>query len=284
MGKHLLLAFILWSVSVQGQKAPQILGTCSLSDLNKAPYAEWFQTGYQSYQSNTEIIRQIKNTNLSGVSLKVVFGTWCGDSKREVPRMAKIWNDVSIPESRLELIGVSDSSAFYKQSPTHEEQGLNVYRVPTFIVYQKGKEIGRINEFAVESLERDLFKILSTQDYEPNYRSFPRINQWLESGLLSDQNVNPRGLATQLRFLVSGESELNACGYVLMSRGKLNEAVTIFRMNANLFPQSANVFDSLGEAYIISGDQHRALQAYERVLQLDSQNENAKAQIAKLKK
>jgi cytochrome c-type biogenesis protein CcmH/NrfG len=68
-----------------------------------------------------------------------------------------------------------------------------------------------------------------------------------------------------------------------MAQGNLREAITVLRINANLFPQSANCWDSLGEAYAKDGQKDKAIQAYEYVLELDPKNENAKVQLVKLK-
>jgi cytochrome c-type biogenesis protein CcmH/NrfG len=66
-------------------------------------------------------------------------------------------------------------------------------------------------------------------------------------------------------------------------RGQVNESIAVFRINANLFPQSANCLDSLGEAYAISGQNEKAIQAYEAAQKLDPENENVKKQLLKLK-
>ena len=100
---------------------------------------------------------------------------------------------------------------------------------------------------------------------------------------LNDVNVSARGLAEQLHTKVIREGELNACGYVLLAQGKSQEAIAIFRINANLFPSSANCFDSLGEAYAANGQKEKSIQAYERAQALDPKNESIKTQLLKLK-
>jgi len=197
--------------------------------------------------------------------------------------MLKALRTAGFSDKNIQLIGVSSNSEVYKQAPNREEKELNVYRVPTFIVYQNNKEIGRINEYPAESLERDLETILSGKPYTPSYKSFPQVNDWLVQGILSDENVSPRGLADHLRKVVGSESELNSCGYVLMARGNLKEAISIFRANVNLYPESSNCFDSLGEAYAKAGLNDNAIICYERAVALDPKNENAIAQLAKLK-
>jgi len=270
------------SISFSQLHEADLLGTCSVSELEKKPYATWFNPTYEGYIPHPGVLNQLKKS-IDKFSFKIVFGTWCGDSKRELPRMIKILRMAGVSENQLQLIGVSDSMAVYKQAPNREEKGSHVYRVPTFIVYQKGKEVGRINEYAVETLERDLLKIVKGEEYVPNYRSYPQINAWLLQGVLTDDNTNPRGLTEQIRTSVSRESELNACGYVLLMRGEVKEAITVFRINVNLFPQSSNCFDSLGEAYLVAGLKDDSIACYERAVELDPKNDNSIKQLALLR-
>jgi len=278
----LLSLLFVATITAMAQKEPRLLGTCTAKDLGQQPYATWYNPNYESYIPTNEIIGELKNLRPEKFTLKIVFGSWCGDSRRELPRMMKVLNAIGFPEKNIQLIGVYDSMAVYKQAPKREEQGLNIYRVPTFIVYKKNEEIGRIVEYPVESLERDLLKILRGQPYLPNYKGYPQINAWLKQGLLSDPNVDPRGLSQQIRNDIAREGELNSCGYVLLRRNEVNEAITVFRINTSLFPHSANCFDSLGEAYLVAGLKDKSKTCYQRVLELDPQHANAKAQLEKL--
>jgi tetratricopeptide (TPR) repeat protein len=281
--KYLTVLTFFITLSVSAQKETPLLGACSPEALQTEPYANWYKPGYENYQPNATVVDQLKKIKPEKAAIKIVFGSWCGDSKREVPRMVKTLHAAGFTDKNIQLLGVSSHSEVYKQAPNREEKELNVYRVPTFIVYLNNKEIGRINEYPVESLERDLQKIISGQPYTPSYRSFPQINNWLAQGLLADENASPRGLADQIRGNINSESELNSCGYVLMARGNLKEAITVFRTNVYLYPQSSNCFDSLGEAYAKAGLNNNALFCYERAVELDPKNENAIAQLSKLK-
>jgi tetratricopeptide (TPR) repeat protein len=275
---------LVLSVSLLAQKTePKLLGTCTTQQLEKEPYSNWYTANFSAYEPNAQIIEALKKTIPSKYSIKIFFGTWCGDSRRELPKMTKLLEKVSFPTKNLALIGVDDSTEVYKQSPQREEAGLNIFRVPTFIVYENNKEIGRIVEYPTETMERDLLKLFSKKEYTPNYFGYTQITKWINDGLLADENISARGLAMQLKNRVSGESELNACGYTLMGSGKMKEAITVFRINVNLFPQSANCYDSLGEAYAKAGLKDKAIQAYEYVLELDPKSENAKEQLKKLK-
>jgi len=74
------------------------------------------------------------------------MGTWCGDSKREVPRFIKVLEAANFPVDNLKIVAVDRRKEQYKKSPTGEEWGLSIKRVPTFIFYKNGKESNRIIE------------------------------------------------------------------------------------------------------------------------------------------
>jgi tetratricopeptide (TPR) repeat protein len=78
------------------------------------------------------------------------------------------------------------------------------------------------------------------------------------------------------------EAELNRLGYDLMRDGKLDAAIQVFQLNVTAYPQSANVYDSLGEAYANSGDKQRAIANYSKSLELNPQNRHAAEEISRL--
>jgi predicted alpha/beta superfamily hydrolase len=80
------------------------------------------------------------------------------------------------------------------------------------------------------------------------------------------------------------ENEFNALGYRLMGAGKMKEAIEIFKLNADMYSESANVYDSLAEAYMNSGDTERAIKNYKKSLELNPDNTNAKEMLKKLEK
>lgn len=79
-----------------------------------------------------------------------------------------------------------------------------------------------------------------------------------------------------------GEAELNRLGYTLLAAGRAKEAVEIFKLNAETYPASANVYDSLAEAYLAAGERELAVKNYKRSLELNPQNANAAAALKKL--
>ena len=79
------------------------------------------------------------------------------------------------------------------------------------------------------------------------------------------------------------EQQLNTLGYSLMQQGKIKEAIRVFQLNVEAYPQSGNVYDSLGEAYMKNGDKELAIENYEKSLKLDPGNANAVEMLKKLK-
>jgi tetratricopeptide (TPR) repeat protein len=79
------------------------------------------------------------------------------------------------------------------------------------------------------------------------------------------------------------ENNLNDIGYALIRNNKVKEAIDVFQVNVRLNPNSANCYDSLGEAYALDGDKPQAIQNYEKAIALDPKRENCKAALAKLK-
>jgi glyoxylase-like metal-dependent hydrolase (beta-lactamase superfamily II) len=71
------------------------------------------------------------------------------------------------------------------------------------------------------------------------------------------------------------EDELNSLGYQLLDRDMVDEAVAIFELNVEVYPEASNAHDSLGEAYLAAGETERAIASYERSLALEPDNDNA---------
>lgn len=79
------------------------------------------------------------------------------------------------------------------------------------------------------------------------------------------------------------ESELNTLGYDLLRKHKFAEAIRIFELNVEAYPQSGNVYDSLGEACLAAGNKPQAIANYEKALHLNPNNRNAAQILQKLK-
>lgn len=80
-----------------------------------------------------------------------------------------------------------------------------------------------------------------------------------------------------------GETSLNVFGYTLLENSDIVRAIQVFRLNAETFPDSSNVWDSLAEGYLKAGDIKKAQENYEKALSLDPDNQGAKDVLKKIK-
>jgi FKBP-type peptidyl-prolyl cis-trans isomerase 2 len=79
------------------------------------------------------------------------------------------------------------------------------------------------------------------------------------------------------------ENQLNNLGYQLLQIGRIKDAIEIFELNIEQFPNSYNVYDSMGEAYMLDKNKKLAIKNYEKSLKLNPENKNAEEMIKKLK-
>jgi DNA-binding beta-propeller fold protein YncE len=79
------------------------------------------------------------------------------------------------------------------------------------------------------------------------------------------------------------EVQVNVVGYQLMGAGELEGAIELFKMNAESYPQSFNVYDSLGEGYMNAGRTEEAITNYERSLAINPANQNAVRMLEKIR-
>jgi thiol-disulfide isomerase/thioredoxin len=141
-----------------------IVGKFTKEDLKEGPYATWFNKGYDEYTPSAEAIAAIKN-NISDYEIVGFVGTWCPDSRREIPKLYKILDEAGYDLSKLTMVGVTRN----KNTPENLEEGYDMHRVPTFIFMKDGKEVNRFVEYAVENTEDDIAKIVSGKDYKDPY-------------------------------------------------------------------------------------------------------------------
>ena len=78
------------------------------------------------------------------------------------------------------------------------------------------------------------------------------------------------------------EAEINAFGYIFLQQEKIEEAIKMFRINVELYPESWNVYDSLGEALLRAGNTDAAVAMYEKSIALNPENTNGKEVLARI--
>jgi len=165
MHKILLILFFVGSILTAQEKnkiqiddksgKPILIGICDREAFSDSNFALWFNSGHKLYSPEEAIIDSIRNHN-SEFTITIVMGTWCSDSRREVPNFYKLLDMLKFPENKITLINIDRK----KDAIYTDISKLNIELVPTFIIYKNGKEIGRIIETPIQSLEKDLLKIL----------------------------------------------------------------------------------------------------------------------------
>lgn len=164
MFKYLILFFLFFAINTNAQfeliddeedGGKMLVGLASRSALMNEHFADWYFDGYDEYNINENYINEIAPL-MEDIKITIVIGTWCGDSKREVPQFYKIIDVLKFDDDNITFIAVDRN----KTTELYNIEELNIKFVPTFIFYHKEKELGRIVEIPNETLEIDMLEIL----------------------------------------------------------------------------------------------------------------------------
>ena len=150
----------LKSTTIEGEGI--LMGKITLAQLDL--FSPWYAKEYEFYKINTSKTEEIKPL-LKEISFVLLMGTWCEDSQREVGGMLKILEAAGYPINSIEIIAVSED----KDTPNRLEKPFDLYNVPTLIFKKDGKEMNRIVEFPIQTLEQDMLEILKGNPYKNAY-------------------------------------------------------------------------------------------------------------------
>lgn len=251
-------------IALEGE-TPFLLGKIDKSGLTSSDYKSWFNKNYDNYEVDDTTLKSI-GSKLNDYTITLFMGTWCGDSKLEVPRFYKVIEACDFPESQLSVIAVSRKRNMYKKSPNHEEAGLNIHRVPTFIFYKNGKEVNRIVEHPVETFEKDILNIVTSNDYESNYQIVSKVNNILKYEGLNGLKKKQKRLIKIFKGKVSSMFELNTYGNVLYTENKKQEAIEVLKLNNILFLDKPRTYMSLANTLGANGKKEEAITILEKAL------------------
>lgn len=161
------------SVVVNDNQQTVLLGNSAPHMLLIEPFSAWYIPNYNKAQIDSSSIPAISKA-FKKKRIEIFAGTWCGESRADLPTMLKILHAAEVDSTQIKLIFLNNTRAQYKQSPQHEEIGKNIVRTPTYIIYNGTKEMGRIIDSPVESFEKDLLKILRNEPYQPHFFDLKR--------------------------------------------------------------------------------------------------------------
>lgn len=132
-----------------------LIDYCDRAGLESGEFGEYYALEYEDYQVNDSLVKLISK-KINDFDITIVFGSWCSDSEQQVPHFYKILDHAGYDDSKLKIIAVNRQK---KAAEVHIAD-LHIELVPTFIIYKKGKEMGRIVETPVETLEEDLWQMI----------------------------------------------------------------------------------------------------------------------------
>ena len=125
---------------------------------------KWFPKNYDLYKSDI-FLSENNFDNIDNFIIELYMGVTCHDSEREIPRLIKILDEINFPDNQLNIFLLKRD----KTSDYEYEKGKNITNTPTIIFYKDSIEINRIVEFPIETLERDIYKIINEIEYKNAY-------------------------------------------------------------------------------------------------------------------
>jgi len=103
----------------------------------------------------------------------------------------------------------------------------------------------------------------------------------LDKNPLKAKKIFKNNILNNKNYRIS-EAELDSLGYRLIKQNKIKEALIVFKINTEVFPDSWKAWDSMGEGYMYMKDKTKCLKAYNKSLKINPENRNAKKQLRNL--
>jgi hypothetical protein len=133
-----------------------LINYCSRQGVTDFPEMKaTYDVFYSGYEPDAALLTELAVFS-EGVEITIVLGTWCGDSKIQLPRFFKITDTIGISDQNLTLICTDGE----KKAENGLLDHLAISQVPTFIFYRQGEEAGRIVESPQTTLENEMLNIL----------------------------------------------------------------------------------------------------------------------------
>jgi thiol-disulfide isomerase/thioredoxin len=142
-------------IQVQPDGSKMIVGQVERDTLFTY-FPEW-DFEYKYYQPDPVILDSLQKID-KNIAVEIYLGTWCGDSRREVPHFFKILDTLKeSPFERIDLWAVNREKLIPESDVTDQK---NIERVATFIFKYGNSELGRIVERPSDLMESDILHIL----------------------------------------------------------------------------------------------------------------------------
>ncbi len=168
---YLFFVLIFVAVGVTAQENNQVMfdtaanqniliGNCDWDAFQQDDFSDWFNEGYNAYHPDDKLMQQLARS-LKGreLSFKVYQGSWCPDSRRELPRLKKITDGLK-SDVYTEIISLNRAKRLNNNALPEDD----IEFVPTIVIYLDGVEVGRVVEQPDYSLEADIVNYLREKE------------------------------------------------------------------------------------------------------------------------
>ncbi|MFH1197116.1 MAG: hypothetical protein V1720_15575 [bacterium] len=178
------------------------------------------------------------------------------------------WDEVSANSKTISKIVCESAFSFFEEYLNEKPESIDVFK--------SSLEKYNNDEFNIS------FEMKSGQTPPPSESYF--VNLIIEKGIKNSLPEIEKSRKVYADSLLFDESVLNWLGYYFLYWwGREIESIDLFKFITAIYPNSANAFDSFGEAYLVNGDSENAIKMYEKSLILNPENQNAKNQLEILK-
>ncbi|MFK7781044.1 serine hydrolase [Psychroserpens sp.] len=288
-----------------------------LEKVNKKPFAQQIEmffkelgmndTYLQASQNFIErLVKGYKGDVLAPIDHDPVYGA-AGGAISSLPDLAKYMqylienkNEPWVKEtSRVLFVDKEDDEQIgylWQNIDTAEEEGFYYSKTGTSNRIQSGILICPDSNYGIilmvnntsDEAIRD-WEQLFFRDIEPMVITYPKLN--LSSIFRLDFNDNPSKAFQNFRNLKSDTvtydfalNDLNNFGYDLLNEKQYKQSIEVFKFLTEEFPENANTYDSLGEAYFVIEDYKKALESFNKALELNPDMKTSKDYIKKIEK
>jgi len=147
-----------YEISTDAKTGFKVLkGFLSRADIENDTSFNWFKANMKFGQADANAVAAFKK-NASKFQVIIFGGTWCDDTQNLLPVFYRLVDKSSFPDSSITLIGVDRA----KTTLYNFHNAFHITDVPTFIVMQDGKEIGRVVEYGkYGQIDKELGEIVS---------------------------------------------------------------------------------------------------------------------------
>ena len=248
-----------------------LFGPITPADLHRPEACPgWMDERPGEVLADRKTLRKLRRS-LKGKRIHIIMGSWCGDSRDNVPPFLRLLNAAGFPDEQLSMEAMLPRT---KAGAADSHKGQGLHRVPLFLVYDEaGQEIGRLVEDPQESLAADLLAISSLKAYQPRYPIANRFLQVYEAdGLTAVKAIRSELLS--LAPQAESYREFSTLTNVLLGRGEMDAGIYACGLGLAIYPQAGYLHMLQGQIEEYQERPRFALAAYRKALGLFTEQQN----------